>query len=85
MFLRKLLGVEFAFTTEFTDRELEEEWQNLISILAKENCLRVLDDMLLMGENVKFFSLLCNTVLPYVAAVNITCLVLSTVSLNIYV
>lgn len=80
LFLRQLLAIEFAFSTESTDEELENEWQNLLSMLNAEKCVETLNDNLVVGQNTALFSLLCNLILPYIEALNVICYVLATVS-----
>lgn len=76
LMLRKLLSTEFAFETKITETMAQSEWREILSFLVKENCVRDFGDTLIMGANKKLHSLLCNIVLPYVAAVNVTCNIL---------
>lgn len=76
LLLRKLLSSEFAFQMEISELIAQTEWNETLSFLLRENCIRDFGDKLIMGSNRKLHSLLCNLILPYVAAVNVTCNIL---------
>lgn len=74
--LRTLLGAEFVFRPNADDDLVEAEWRESLDVLLSQSCLRVRNDSILPGGNVKLFSILHNVTLPFVDVVCAMCALL---------
>ncbi|XP_033228265.1 dihydroxyacetone phosphate acyltransferase [Belonocnema kinseyi] len=74
--LRKVLSTELAIQAEISESSLQSEWEEALSFMLKENCIRDFGDSLVIASNTRLHSLLCNLILPYLAAVYVTCSIL---------
>ncbi|XP_046413908.1 dihydroxyacetone phosphate acyltransferase [Neodiprion fabricii] len=72
--LRELLCTEFAFVSE--KPIAMAEWEEGLSFLIAEDCIRLENNSVVTGNNNKLFSLLRNLLLPFLAASYVTCTVL---------
>lgn len=72
-----------AFATELEDVELNAEWEDVLLMLSKGNCIYESDFRIFLGGNKKMCSLLRNILLPFVAAIQMTCSVVSQVMMRI--
>ncbi|XP_015597806.1 dihydroxyacetone phosphate acyltransferase [Cephus cinctus] len=75
--LRSLLSNEFAMTMEIPKTAVISEWENGLSVLSNENCVFSVENKLIFGSNTKLRSILKNLLLPYIAAIRVTCILLS--------
>lgn len=76
IFLRALLATEFALADDIDRQTIVTEFKKELTFLISENCLRLNDNKLFFANNDKLRTLLSNLLMPFIAAIYVTSLVL---------
>lgn len=55
---------------------ITSEWNEVLNLLSKENLINIRNNTYVQRKDIKAFSLLYNTILPFIDTIYVTCLVL---------